>query len=88
MATPPSSQSIISQQGNHTIPKRSTKVHESITNDNSQRNKKKRHHPLPKIEEEAHYNIEEQKKQIPVVQIGATQHLGDGHQYKKKKKKS
>jgi len=87
MATPPSSQSIISQRGNHTIPKRSAKVHGSITNDNSQRNKKKRHHPPPQMEEEAHYNNEEQKKQVPVVQIDATQHLGDSHQYKEKKRK-
>ncbi len=54
---------------------------------NSQRNKKKRHHPPPQMEEEAHYNNEEQKKQVPVVQIGATQHLGDSNQYKEKKRK-
>jgi hypothetical protein len=39
------------------------------------------------MEEEAHYNNEEQKKQVPVVQIDATQHLGDSHQYKEKKRK-
>lgn len=90
----------ISQRGNHTIPKRSTKVHGSnhtilkrstkvhgsITNDNSQRNKKKHHHPPHEMEEEALQYWSNRKTNSSC----SNRHhppSGDSHQYKEKKRK-
>ncbi len=68
-------------------------MHGSVTNDNnSQRNKKKHHHPPPEMEEEDEEEAlqilkNRKNKQIPVVQIGATHHLGTVTNTRKRKAK-
>lgn len=77
----------ISQRGNHAIPKRSTKGHGSIANDNSKRNKKKHPPPTSWDGRRSTTNIEEQKKTNSSCSNRHHPPSGDSHQYKEKKRK-